>query len=135
MSYPRPPNLWGTRVMDLVSIGRPNVRVFVQERHRVDLNKQRRVADQEALRSPPTRTPAADTPSTGLSPRPYVEVQFSRMAIWNLMAIRLRTRRKAVRRFGPARLPTHTGDLAIDRLVVSTPLEHMLRPEHDWEDF
>ena len=33
--------------MDLVSIRRPNVRVFDQDGHRVDLNKQRRLADQE----------------------------------------------------------------------------------------
>jgi hypothetical protein len=38
------------RVMDLVSTRRPNVRVFDQDGHPLDLNKLRRLADEETLR-------------------------------------------------------------------------------------
>jgi hypothetical protein len=38
------------RVMDLVSARRPNVRVFDQDGRTVDLNKLRRLADEEALK-------------------------------------------------------------------------------------
>jgi hypothetical protein len=38
------------RVMDLVAARRPNVRVFDQNGHTLDLNKLRRLADEEALK-------------------------------------------------------------------------------------
>jgi hypothetical protein len=37
--------------MDLISIRRPNVRVFDQDGHAVDLNKLRRLADEEILKA------------------------------------------------------------------------------------
>ena len=45
------------RVLDLVSMRRPNVRVFDLDGLPVDLNKLRRLADQEALSSQPTLAP------------------------------------------------------------------------------
>jgi hypothetical protein len=43
------------RVMDLVSMRRPNIHVFNQDGHPLDLNKLRRISDEEIVRTKSSR--------------------------------------------------------------------------------